>query len=288
MPRTRTTRAVANLYGENQIQAILEAIRTSAFNVELQNTETPTAFLNLAGHHVFAVDLQDRRLYRYKDDSKELVYTFVRKSGWFDTKHDEKIWNQYQQTIQAQGDLGGGEALSTNLFRREEIEILIQSIKGMVFKIVPAPDDIDVESIQHGPADEEVFRFNRKTSQLFMVTPNTGAVELVYSFKPEPVEWFWSGTDKDLLRSLNQAIHFYQKTIQQVRMATYRQIFGRVMEGVIIKLVQLVDVAEYEFKQLEKVDSSHGGRVLHEDVARLLSKDTEREANPSEDPNENQ
>ena len=150
--KTSQPRAIANLYGPVQVQAVLEGIRTAAFQIELQNSDTPTANLRLAGAVVFSVDLQDRRLYRYKDDSRELVYTFRQKVGWFNTDHDEALWEEFRQTIQAQGDLGGTEAFSLNLFRREEINVLIMAIRGMVFRISPAPDNMDVDAIYFNEA----------------------------------------------------------------------------------------------------------------------------------------
>lgn len=272
--KRKEVRVITNLYGEAQVRAILDGIRTSAFQIKLQNTDAPTALLMLADRIIFSINLQDRTLSRHRDAHTELVYTFRRKQGFFDRQHDEGVWKEFQDAIHAQGDLGGMEALSTNLFRRAEIETLIQAIRGMVFKIHQAADDPATDAIQFEDAD--VFRFNRRTHVLSMVVPNGNGIEVVYAFKPEPPEWFWSGTDRDLLNSLNQAIEFYHKTIQRVRMSTYRAMFGRVLQDVIVRLAAILDEAEAEARMLEKVDSTQGGSVLHPQVAELIQKDLDQ------------
>lgn len=271
MARRKERVQVVNLYGPTQVKAILEAIRTSAFQVELQNTDTPTANLKLAGKIVFAIDLQERKIYRFKDDNKELAYTFSRKRGWFDTDHDENLWLEYELIIQAQGDLGGLEAITTNLFRREEIETVILAIRGMVFRVSTAPENLDVDILSFN--DEEVFRYNHKLKTLSMVTPNTKTVELVYTFAPEPKEWFWAGTDRDLLKAFDTALAYYRQTIQRVKMSTYRQMFGRIMQDIILKLADIMEEVEAESRMLEKIDSTKGGSYLHPQVADLIQKD---------------
>jgi hypothetical protein len=271
MAKSRKDQVIANLYGPGQLTAILEAMISSAFSIELQNSDSPTAILKLAGNMLFAFDLQERKLYRFKDNNKELVFTFRRKKGWFSTDHDEAMWDRFQSIIQAQGDIGGAEAMSLNVFRREEIDVLILAIRGMVFRIGSAPDNLDVDSICFN--DEEVFRFNHKTSVLSMVAPNTKALEVVYTFAPEPKEWFWAGTDRDLLKSFHQALAFYQQTIQRVKMTTYRQMFGRTMQEIILKLADIMEKVEAEHKMLERIDSTKGGSYLHPRVADLIQKD---------------
>ena len=259
-----------NIFTASQIQAITDGIKQSAFIIEISNNDDGSfADLTSGGKAAFRVDLSRKILYRQKNGLLEVAYQFV-KLPWYKFNEDDSLWENLSKSIFDLGELAKIEPLSLNLFRKEEIELIIDAIKGMVFKVSTAPESGETEVISFD--DREVFRFRKYDCSIEMVDINGGR-ETVYTFAPEPTEWFWSNTDRDLLKRLNDAIAFHKKTIQTVKMHNFRSLFGRQLQEIIGKLAFLMEEAEHESQSLARIDATAGGRSLHPAVAQLVQKD---------------
>lgn len=271
---------VINIFTQAQVQAIIDGVHESAFQIELNNDDDgPQAILKSGSKDVFRVDFTKRVLYRYRHGNAEVAYIFTEKPWYRFNTVDETLWSNLEGNIRAQGELGL-EVFSDNLFRREEIEIIIEAIRGMVFKISRPLDFGDVEILSF--EEREVMRFNTRT-KVFSMVGTSGQPQDVYTFKPEPDHWFWASTDRDLLKRLEQALAFYRQTMHRVRMADFRMLFGRTIQEVIGKLAQLMDEAEAENNMLMRIDSTGGGASLHPEVARLVQKDLDAGAEAAEE-----
>lgn len=259
-----------NIFTASQIQAITEGIKQSAFIIEISNNDDGSfADLYSGGKLAFRVDLSRKILYRQKNGLQEVAYQFV-KLPWYRFNEDDSLWENLSKSIFDLGELAKIEPLSLNLFRKEEIELIIDAIKGMVFKVSTAPESGETEVIFFD--DREVFRFRKYDHSIEMVDLN-GDRETVYTFQPEPNEWFWANTDRDLLKRLNDAIAFHKKTIHTVKMQNFRALFGRQLQEIIGKLAFLMEEAEHESQALARIDATSGGRSLHPAVSQLVQKD---------------
>lgn len=262
---------IINLITLKQVGAILDAIDESAFGIELtEEDDAPIAMLMKGGREIFRVNLRDRIILRRKDSKLERVYTFEPQKWWRRWSADSEMWGHLAFSIKTGAELGGTEALTTNLLTRTEIILLIDAIRAMVFKI---------DAVQNNPKlliftyeSREVFRLDLDKRQLAM-TPLSGASEVVYTFADEPAEWFWGGTDRQLWKDLLAAMDFFRATMHKVRMSDYRATFGAQMQRVIIGIAKIMEDAESDLRMLERVDTSEGGRNLHPEVARLVQKD---------------
>jgi hypothetical protein len=221
----------------------------------------PKAILSVE-RELFRVDLVRQQLLRRRDGGQtEIAYRFDVRDGWFPRGEDTHIWRDICRAITQQIDLGGEPALTTNLVTRTEVRVLIDAIRVMAFRIDPLITDPDVYVLYS--EEREVYRVDRKQRTLSMIGLK-GGPEIVYIFEPEPVEWFWSGTDRQLWKSLIDAIDFYRSTIQKVRMVDYRALFAN----------NAMTVAEADAAMLAKVEGTGPGR-LHPEVAEMLSEEAQ-------------
>ena len=265
---------IINLITPNQILAIIDGIEQSAFGIELTEEDgEPIAMLTSGDKEIFRVCLASRVILRRKESRLERVYTFTKRKWyqWFSTFHeDTRIWGFLSFAIKTQAELGGTEALTTNLITRQEVVLLIDAIRAMVFTVETFSLNTHLTTLSY--ESREVFRINAEDHTIAM-TPLSGQSEIVYTFHDTPVEWFWGGTDFHLWKDLRSALDFYKATMHRVRMSDYRATFGAQMQKVIAGIAQTMEEAEAEVRMLQSVDKSEGGRNLHPEVARLVQKD---------------
>jgi hypothetical protein len=262
-----------NLLTRQQVLTLIDAVQASAFKVEMRDEDGAKAILSVE-RELFRVDLVRQQLLRRRDGgSSEVAYRFDVRSGWFSRGEDNAMWRDLGRAITQQIDLGGDPALTTNLVTRTEVRVLIDAIRVMAFRIDPLITNPEIYVLFS--EEREVYRIDRKERTLSMIGLK-GGPEVIYRFQPEPAEWFWSGTDRQLWKGMVDAIDFYRSTIQRVRMVDYRALFASKMQDVIAALADAMTVAEADSAMLAKVEGTGPGR-LHPDVADLLSDEPKEE-----------
>lgn len=277
--KTEPAKRVVNLLTMDQLQAITDGVEQSAFVVTMSGGDDVVAVLSSAGSEVFRIDLTNRTITRKREGNSEKAYACP-PHRIFSLNVEEKVWLRLERVIQSQYAISGHVAASNNLITRHEVNVLVEAIKAMAFRIDRSLNNLE-ESILYFDG-REVFRIDSAHRTISLVGLSKTS-ELVYTFSDDPESWFWSGTDRKLWHELVTAVDFYTATIHRVRMSDYRALFGNQIQKVIVSLAAAMEEAEADMRLLERVDKTNSGHNLHPDVARLVQKDLDAATNPVDD-----